>query len=300
MNDEFVKNAKSNGPEGVEWLNKIPDIIKQAETKWHIKALPPFKLNYNYVAPAVREDRTKAVLKIGFPKDTEFKTEIEALGIFNGEGVAKLYEKDLENLAILIEQVTPGTPLSNITDDEEATRILASVMKKLWKPLPKDHNFITIQDWTKAIPKYQERFGDSQGPIPADLVDKAQRLFEELINTSEEPVLVHGDLHHDNILSSNRDEWLAIDPKGIAAERAYETAAMIRNPYEKVKDVSNLKEVLTNRILILSKELELDPQRILNWGLAQTVLSAVWNVQSNKGPDHAIKIAHVLDTISLS
>jgi streptomycin 6-kinase len=299
MNDEFVKNAEANGEEGREWLNKIPDIIKQTEERWSLKVLPPFKLNYNYVAPVQRADGSKAVLKIGFPKDKEFKIEIEALEVFNGEGIERLLEVDRENWAILIEQVTPGVPLSEMGDDEEATKILASVMKKLWKPLPEKNNFITISEWMKAIPEYMDRHRNSTGPLPINLVEKAQRLFEELIATSEKPVLVHGDLHHDNVLSSDRDDWLAIDPKGIAAERAYETAAMTRNPYETMKDVKNLKEVLTNRIMILSKELDLDPQRVLKWGLAQTVLSAVWNVESAKGPDHAIKIAEVLDTISI-
>lgn len=110
-------------------------------------------------------------------------------------------------------------------------------------------------------------------------------------------MLVHGDLHHDNVLNSNRDSWLAIDPKGIAAEPAYETGAMIRNPYDKMSRQPDLKSTLSRRIAILSEELGFDRQRILQWGFAQTVLSAVWNVESAKGPEHAVMIAQVLDSL---
>lgn len=297
MNQEFIRQALHHGKE--KWLKKIPDLIKKYEKEWTLKVLPPFNLSYNYVATAIRKDGTRVVLKIGFPKDKEFQTEIDALTVFNGEGSAKIFESDKNSAVILIERVTPGIPLSSIDDDEKATKILASVMKKLWKPLPPNNKFITISEWMTAIPKYLEKYKGKSSPLPKDLIEKANNLFTELTSTSTKPVLVHGDLHHGNVLSSNRDTWLAIDPKGIAAEREYETAAMIRNPYEKMKDEPDLKNILRKRILILAEELEFDPKRIHKWCLAQTVLSAVWNYGEIKGAQHAVKIAKVLDRITI-
>lgn len=297
MNEEFRQNALSHGDAGKKWLQDLPLIIAQCRDKWSLKVSPPFNLNYNYVAPTTRVDGSKVVLKIGFPLDEEFQKEIAALGLFSGEGMVKLLEIDEDNQAILLEQVIPGTPLSSLEDDEEATRILALVMKKIWKPLPPRHSFTTVEQWSKAISKYQDKFKDKEGPIPGFLVTKAEELFKELIATSLEPVLLHGDLHHDNVLTSNRDQWLAIDPKGIAGEPAFETAAMIRNPYGKMSKQPNLKKTLTRRIAILTDELGIDRKRILKWSFAQTVLSAVWNVESSKGPEHAVMIATVLDSL---
>ena len=124
-------------------------------------------------------------------------------------------------------------------------------------------------------------------------------LIEDLIASSATPVLVHADLHHDNVLSSKRDGWLAIDPKGIVAEPAYETAAMIRNPYNKLKDMENIEETLRSRILILSEELGFDPKRICNWCLAQTVLSGVWTRDDTAYTKHALKVAQALDNIKI-
>ena len=298
MNDDFVNNALTHGKDGENWLKQIPEIIKKYENRWALQVLPPFNLTYNYVAAAVRKDRSKVVLKIGFPQDKEFQTEISALLLFNGDASTKLIEVDQKHSVMLLEQVDPGIPLSTMQNDEKATRILASVMKRLWKPLPQNHTFITIKEWASSLFQYPVRFKKNKNPpIPFDLVNKAILLCKELITTSAPPVLTHADLHHDNVLSSDRDEWLSIDPKGIAAEPAYETAAMIRNPYKKLRDMPDLNELLIDRIKILSEELRIDPKRIHKWCFVQTVLSGVWTIDSSKDKSHALKVAYVLDQI---
>lgn len=300
MTDEFTQHTLERGDAGKLWLARIPEIIKACEENWQISVLPPFKLNYNYVAPATRKDGTQVVLKIGFPGDNEFISEVSALEVFNGEGTERLLETNSTNSAILIETVTPGNPLSELSDDEEATRTLARVMKKLWKPAPPGSNFITVLEWAKELSQLQSRFGGKTGPLPEYIVLKAQRYFKELTPSQDTPVLLHGDLHHDNVLSSDRGGWLAIDPKGVLAEPCYEVAAMIRNPYEKLKDIPNLEPLLEARIRIFSEELGFDPQRIQKWCIAQCVLSAVWNMDGQKGWEHAIRVAEALDKIDLN
>lgn len=155
MNDEFVRNILTlYGDSGRKWLDSIPQKIKSYSQKWNLDIFPPFILSYNYVAPAKKSDGTSAVLKIGFPDDKEFQGEIDALSVFNGEGTAKLVEADRENAVILLEQIHPGISLSTMQDDEEATRILAFVMKKIRKPLPKNNHFITVSEWTKELQEY--------------------------------------------------------------------------------------------------------------------------------------------------
>ena len=295
-----MQHALSNGEAGALWLQSIPELIATYEKQWSLRVLSPYPLSYNYVAPCICADGSHAVLKIGFPQDREFQTEIEALSVFQGEGIVKLLQADRASGVILLERVIPGVPLSVMQDDEEATRILASVMKRLWKPLPANHCLITLAEWTKAIPRFLQHYRGTSAPFPIYLVDKAEQLFAELIASSAEPVLVHGDLHHDNVLSSQRTAWLAIDPKGVAAEPAYETAAMLRNPQFKLQHTPDLKNLLLRRILILSEELHIEPQRILRWGLAQTVLSGVWSAEDEgRYWEHAISVAEVLNTITI-
>jgi streptomycin 6-kinase len=74
---------------------------------------------------------------------------------------------------------------------------------------------------------------------------------------------------------------------------------MIRNPYLKMKDRSDVREVIIRRIEILSDQLHLDPKRIRLWCIAQTVLSGIWNAEGPKGPEHAVWIAEILDGIEI-
>lgn len=140
----------------------------------------------------------------------------------------------------------------------------------------------------------KQRFNGQAGPLPIRLVEEAEAMFAELIETSAEPVLVHGDLHHDNILYSKKHGWIAIDPKGVAAEPAYEVAAMVRNPYEKLRTINNLGPLVTKRIDILAEELGYDRERIIKWSFVQNILSAVWSVDGVKGPEHALRVAEVI------
>jgi streptomycin 6-kinase len=91
------------------------------------------------------------------------------------------------------------------------------------------------------------------------------------------PVLLHGDLHHFNILSAE-DSWLAIDPKGIVGEPAYEVGAWMRNPIPNIPE-PELRRFVWRRLDILADILELDWERLRQWSLAQAVLSAWWSYE---------------------
>src|SRR6266567_1244528 len=91
--------------------------------------------------------------------------------------------------------------------------------------------------------------------------------------------------------------WLQRIPEIIAA---YETAAMLRNPRSKLQQHPELEQILIRRILVLSEALQIDPQRIHQWGLAQTVLSAVWSAaDEGRGWEHAIRVAEALDKVAI-
>jgi streptomycin 6-kinase len=296
MISEFEQNIKNRGTEGQKWAQRIPRIIAECEEKWQIKVQPPFNLTWNYVAPAKKADGSDVVIKIGFPQDGDFLSEMRAMEIFEGQGIEKLLAEDRGNYTMLLERVMPGEPLSEMEDDEKATKILTNVMKKLWKPLPEDHQFPSVRQWSRELFDLNKKYPDGHYPnIPANLVQKAQAWCEELIETSDTPVLIHGDLHQDNVLSSDRDGWLAIDPKGIAAESCYEVGAMIRNPYKKMNKNPQMKEIMQKRIEIMSDELGFSKERIHKWCLVQTVLSAVWSIDSpHRQWEHAVNTALAL------
>ncbi len=297
MNDNFIHDLLTRGEAGKKWLDTLPQLIKLFEDKWQIKVGKPYDLSYNYVTPATRSDGTKTVLKIVFPGNVGFLSEVSALRIFAGDGSIKLLEVDKENLGMLLERAEPGERLSHLENDEEATKILARIIKKLRKPAPKTHELKPVADFAHNIPKYKKQFAGAKNPLPLHLIDKAETLLNELIKTTTEQVVLHGDLHQGNVLSAEREPWLAIDPKGLAGDPVYETGAMMRNPYPILAKQPNVKDILIRRIKILSNELNLDPLRIQKWGFVQTVLSAVYRVEDHgdNAWKHAVAIAELLD-----
>jgi streptomycin 6-kinase len=111
----------------------------------------------------------------------------------------------------------------------------------------------------------------------------------------DEPVLLHGDLHHDNILAAGRHLWLAIDPKGIVGEPSYEVGALLRNPWPQLLDMPQPGRILAQRVDQLAAELGFDRARIVGWGVAQAVLSAWWCLEDGyMGWEYAIGCAELL------
>lgn len=269
------------GAEGERWLRELPSTVEACAARWSIKVGPPFlPLFYNYVAHATGADGARLVLKLCFPDD-EAPTEREALRLFEGSGAARLLEADEERNALLLERLEPGTKLSDLceTDDEGATSAAVSVMRSLRRPVSEAHEFPSVADWGKGFARHRARHDATSGPLPARIFDEAEALFRDLNASADEPVLLHGDLHQGNIIAAQRERWLAIDPKGIVGEAAYEVGALLRNPIGQILAWPNLPRIMERRIRQLSEELGFERERVRGWGLSQAMLAAVWSCE---------------------
>jgi streptomycin 6-kinase len=289
----FVQTIHEVFPDrGAAWLQHLPELIGHFEQRWSLRVEAPFaNLTYNYVAPAWRADGSAAVLKLGVP-NKETNTEIEALRLYDGQGMARLLEADAGQGALLLERLLPGTPLVSVGDDDTATQLAGQVMRQLRRLLPPEHAFPTVEKWASGLARLRAQFDGGTGPLPAALVRQAEGLFRDLLASSAAPVLLHGDLHHNNILAAERAPWLALDPKGVAGEPAYEVCALMRNPRPQPA------AVLARRASILAEVLEIDRKRILAWSFAQAVLSAWWSIEDQgHGWEGAIEVAEQVRTL---
>ena len=187
----------------------------------------PLASNYGYLAPGTRADGSPVILKVSFP-EREFFTGAEALRLYDGRGSVSILESDLDAGAILLERLSPGTMLNDLPDDEEATAIAAPLMRRLWRPAPVVHRFPTIAGWMLRMEEAPRLVGPAR-PFPLKWSEHALSLFHQLAATAAEPTLLHGDLHHYNILATEREPWLAIDPKGVVGEPVWEVGAFVSN-----------------------------------------------------------------------
>lgn len=292
--DRFVRiQTDLLGPDGLVWVGRLPTILDDCARRWDLTlgaTLAP--LTYNYLVSARRRDGTPVIVKVCSPGG-EFRLQADALRHFDGRGAVRLLGSDNRDEVMLLERCEPGALLHALDDDAAATAIAASVMRQLWHPLPPDHPFPSITDWSRGFARLRQHYGGT-GPFPAALVERAERLFAELSGSMATPVLLHGDLHHDNILAARRQPWLAIDPKGVVGEPAYETGSLLRNPLN-LLDAPHPGRILARRVDQLASELGFDLARVRDWGIAQAVLSAWWTVEDHGHPsEFALAVAVLL------
>jgi streptomycin 6-kinase len=296
------------GDAGRDWLDRLPSIVDEYAHRWQLSIEPPLALSYNYVAPATRADGTPVIFKCGVVADnSSIRAEIAALKHWNGDGAALVLENDAPNGVLLLERLVPAEPIVEI-DDEMSTRIAAGLMRRLWKPPPAQHAFPTLAEWGMAFGELRERHDGATGPLPAGLIGRGETLYGELVATQADPILLHGDLHHFNILSAQREPWLMIDPHGVIGEPAFEVGPWLRNtigspdgPHRHlyVLHRPDAREVLGRRLGDLSKLLEIDRERLRSWAIAFCTLSACWREEGSdtSGWEQALAVAEILETL---
>lgn len=274
----FVANvAGAGGAKGARWLRDLPRIIDEIAGRWSLIVESHFpNLSYNFVAPCVRANGAAAVLKIGFPEaHSVIFGEAAFLRAANGNGAVKLLRFDPERRALLLERLTPGESLKRMcaADDEQATRVAAGVLKRIRRQPPPSGEFPTLKSW---IDDFQ-----TAEPIAyaGDAMKKAQNHFAELAASSAERLLLHGDFHHQNILSAGGGRFLAIDPKGIVGDIGFEIAVFLNNPRGWLLARPNRRELLRRRVEIFADAFAVEPRNLRKWAYAEAVLSAWWTIE---------------------
>lgn len=327
---EFISTIQNTyREEGHAFLQELPDLIAKASARWGLTDIQPAPtLSYNFVAFAkfpsprgrgVRGEGGNVVLKMGVPNN-EMRSEMAALRLFNGEGACRLLDYDEEKCWMLLERLSPGVMLATMEDDEEATRIAAEVMKRIWRhvedvtlscasrhegsftpsqrlfaPLRVTYNkFIQLTDWFfGGFERLRKMFDGGTGPLDEKIVEKVESSVKDFFAENHDPVLMHGDFHHYNILSSERG-WLVIDPKGVIGPACYEVGPLLMNPWGDLSSWINSRLRLKRRIDILHEHLGFERGRIREWGLAHAILSAWWGIEDNTGWEYPMAFAEMI------
>jgi streptomycin 6-kinase len=291
ISEDFRRNIlEIYHEEGADWLDRLPDLIGQFEARWSIRVLEPFLLSFSYCAPAVRPDGTTVVFKLAVPSD-DFRNQVKALRYYttlvSAPGMVRLLDADIDRGAILMEHLQPGEMLADaVQDDDQATRIAAEVMGRVWVPIPPDHDFVSMANWSEDFKKIRVMFMDQACPLPVKTIERTERLFTELLGWPGPQFLLHGDLHHFNILSVQEENgmaWKAIDPFGVVGDREVEIGGFIRNPDLGLPLDTALQRLLNRRLDIFQEQLGFDRQRMAAWSSVYAAVSAWWNISAGAG-----------------
>jgi streptomycin 6-kinase len=260
---------------GAAWLERLPDLVAAYCRRWQITLEAPFAdLSYNFVASGRSTEGRPVVLKLGVPR-AELSCEIAALAHYAGSGAVRLLASDSAGGALLLERVLPGDTLATLVPDQDdrAITIAAELMRRLRRAPPASHSFPHLADWFAGLQRAQA------GGFAPDLVAPAAALVPRLIGSSPGDRLLHGDLHHFNILQDGVSQWRVIDPKGLIGDPAYECAALLFNPLPDLLRMPAPRARFARRITLIAEQLGLERRRVHGYAFAHAVLSAWWSVE---------------------
>jgi len=208
-------------------------------------------------------DGEQAVLKIQQPH-RESEHEAAALEVWDGDGAIRLLDFEPEEHALLLERCVPGTALSEV-GAAAALDVFVELLPRLWKPAGAPFGTLAAEAvwWSDSLAETWERFGR---PFERRLLDAALEALIELPRTQGEQVLLHQDLHADNVLAAQREPWLAIDPKPLVGEREFGVAPIVRS-----RELGHSRTDVLYRFDRLVSELGLDRERARGWTIGQTI-----------------------------
>jgi streptomycin 6-kinase len=219
----------------------------------------------------VRRGAELAMLKIA--REEEERRGGQVMAWWDGDGAARVLAHD--DHALLLERATGPRTLAAMVaagNDDEASRILCVVAARLHAPRrTSPSELVPLSRWFEALPP--------AAGVHGGLLAEADTAARELLASPRDVVVLHGDIHHGNVLDTGERGWIAIDPKGLWGERTFDFVNILRNP-----DAATALRPgrFSRQVGVLATEAALDQRRLIEWTLAFTGLSAAWCIADGK------------------
>jgi streptomycin 6-kinase len=268
---ESLDASYPNRDELRAWIADLPRLVAGAATRWSLRVDAPFQPGgaASYVAGAHTAGGSAVVLKLGWLHE-ESLHEVDALALWDGDGAVRLLDAEPEEhtSVMLLEACRPGTRLedSSLTPVEQDS-VLADLLPRLWIEPPAGHPFRPLE---QMCAYWADRFGERLGECPLDpgLGRAGALLFRSLPFSAARSALLCTDIHPGNILASQREPWLAIDPKPYIGDPTYDALQYLLNFPERLEADPM---AFADRIAEL---LELDVERLRQWLFARCVIES--------------------------
>lgn len=248
----------------------------------------PFETHTSQLLPVVVvKDGQKAILKI--TDDDSERIGCELMVWWNGNGAAKVLAHAAG--AILLERATGTESLADMSwtgNDAQACRIICHAASRLHLSRNASTPALTpLHHWFRDLAPAAKKHGG--------ILTRCAAVANVLLSSSHDAVVLHGDLHHGNILDFGTRGWLVIDPKGLVGERGFDYANIFTNPdlAEPTRPVAIKPEIFMQRVNIVSEVARIERQRLLMWIVAWCGLSSVWFLQEGDSATVPLRIAEL-------
>jgi streptomycin 6-kinase len=248
-----------------------PDLYLE---RWQLAADGAPILTPSSLLLAVRRNGQPALLKIA--REEEERRGGRLMAWWDGDGAARVLAHDDD--AVLLERATGRRSLSAMAaggQDDEATRLLCAVAARLHAPRPgPPPELVPLSRWFEMLAPAANALGGR--------LAEASAMAQTLLATSRDLVVLHGDLHHANVLDAGERGWVAIDPKGLLGERTFDFVNILRNPDSATALAPGR---FARQVEVLADAARLDRHRLLKWTLAFAGLSMAWHLADGERAD---------------
>jgi streptomycin 6-kinase len=271
------------GDDGVaRWLAQLPKLVGSVLADWALTPTGPVLTGSNAVVlPVVVESGEPAALKVGWPH-WEAEQEHLALRLWDGRGAVRLLRADPRRFALLMERADHRRDL-NARPVREACETVAGLYRLLHRPATEQ--FVRLStlaaDWARRLGQLHDH-----PSVPRRLVHQAASLAATLASDPQtDGLLLHTDLHFDNVLGATRVPWLAIDPKPLSGDPCFEVAPLLWNRWPEVTASNGVRAALLDRLYTVLDAAELDEDRVRDWVVVRQMVNVLWELESSPVPD---------------
>ncbi len=261
------------GEKADPWLEQLPYLIDELLQRWD--CLPDGDVLHGgvgVIVPVRSATHGRAVLKVSFPHPGNVH-EPDAFAAWDGNGAVRLYARDDDRFAMLLERAHPTT-LAASADPDAMVAVAGRLSHRLAVPAP------------AGLPRQSARAGEWEqrlivdaaafdGALPRRVVDAALATVREL-GPDQPELLIHGDLHPNNILRADREPWLAVDPKGYVGDPAWDGGTLLKAMGLVYIESGDPGKAVLRALDLFADAAVLDPERVRRWGQLHAVEAAYW------------------------
>nr|WP_055502257.1 aminoglycoside phosphotransferase family protein [Nonomuraea pusilla] len=279
--DAFAASYGAQGAEARAWIAGLPRLGGAFLDRWGLRPDGPAAYGMaSLVLPVLQPDGTRAVLKLQQVRE-ETAGVAAGLRAWQGDGIVRLLRHDESSGTQVLERLDATRPLSSVTDDTAAMRVLADLMARLTS-VPAPEGLRRLSDIASAMLGQVERAVPAlRDPSEQRLVRTCAAAVAELAGEAGDRLL-HWDLHHDNVLAGEREPWLAIDPEPLAGDPGFELLPALDSRWHEVRAAGDVAAVVLRRFDLLTEVLGLDRERAKGWTLGRVLQNALWDVEDGR------------------
>jgi len=253
-----------HGVDGSAWLDQLPGLVNQQTAAWELTITGAPMNGHNALVLPVERHGDHHILKLSWP---HLEADFEHIGLrhWDGNGIVKLIAADPGHHALLLESLDVGHDLRAV-EVERACGVIGGLLGRLHIAAPAN-----VPAFGDIVGEWLAPLRDYPATVPRRYVDQALEVFDQLEFT---PRLLHLDLHYDNVLRSEREPWLAIDPKPVSGPPGFDIYPAVRNRVEEYSTGQQMRWQVQRRVEIVADAAGIDLDHARDWTLVHAVLNA--------------------------